>query len=270
MSGRFRILGCGSSGGVPRIGGNWGDCDPSNPKNRRLRSSAMVERWGDDGEAPNATRILIDTSPDIRQQLLGADVGKLDAVFFTHDHADHTHGIDDLRVACYNAKSRIDTYASAQTFNMLLSRFGYCFQSPEGSNYPPILDAHQIRPGKTIAIDGPGGAISALPYEQDHGAIRSLGFRFGSLAYSTDVSALEDEAKAELKGLDVWIVDALRYTTHPSHFSVDQALEMIDELKPKRAVLTHLHVDLDYDELNAYLPDHVEPAYDGMAIDFDL
>jgi len=270
MSARLRILGCGSSGGVPRIGANWGVCDPENPKNQRLRSSVLVERWGDDGEAPDATRILIDTSPDIRQQLLSAKAGCLDAVLFTHDHADHTHGIDDLRVACYNARSRIDTYASEQTFRMLSSRFGYCFQSPEGSEYPPILNGHLISPGQKISIDGAGGRLDALAIEQEHGHIRSLGFRFGSLAYSTDVSALDDAAKAALQDLDVWIVDALRYTTHPSHFSVDQALEMIEELKPKRAILTHLHVDLDYVELNAYLPDHVEPAYDGMVVEFDL
>jgi len=270
MSARLRILGCGSSGGVPRIGGNWGACDPTNPKNERLRSSVLVERWGDDGESNDATRILIDASPDIRQQLLNAKTGCLDAVLFTHDHADHTHGIDDLRVACYNARSRIDAYASEQTFNMLTSRFGYCFQSPEGSDYPPILRGHLIEPSEGLTIEGSGGAIDVLPFEQDHGAIRSLGFRFGKLAYSTDVSALSDDAKEALKGLDVWIVDALRYTTHPSHFSVDQALEMIRELKPKRAILTHLHVDLDYAELMEYLPDNVEPAYDGMVIDFDL
>ena len=230
MTARLRILGCGSSGGVPRIGGNWGECDPENPKNRRTRSSVLVERWSDNG----STKVLIDTSPDIRQQLLDADAGCLDAVLYTHDHADHTHGIDDLRVACYNARARIDTYASEQTFRMLTSRFGYCFQSPEGSEYSPILNGHLIEPGQKITIEGSGGEVDVQAYQQEHGNISSLGFRFGKLAYSTDVSALDDAAKSALQGLDVWIVDALRYTTHPSHFSVDQAVEMIAELKPKR------------------------------------
>lgn len=266
MSGYLRIMGCGSSGGVPRIGGNWGECDPANPKNARLRSSILVAKENGVG----TTRILVDTSPDIRQQLLSANVGTIDAVLYTHDHADHTHGIDDLRVACYNAKSRIETYASASTYALLKSRFGYCFETPKGSEYPPVLNSNVIEPGQTIKLEGKGGIIEAQPFEQVHGSSHSLGYRFGALAYSTDVSGLSEEALASLTDLDIWIVDALRYTTHPSHFSVDEALAMIEKVKPKRAILTHLHVDLDYDALNAYTPDHVEPAFDGMTLAFDL
>jgi len=266
MTGHVRILGCGSSGGVPRIGGNWGACDPENPKNRRLRSSVLVSRRSDAG----ATNILIDTSPDIRQQLLDAQTGTLDGVLYTHNHADHTHGIDDLRVICYNNRKRIHTYATSETFDLLMSRFGYCFKTPAGSEYPPILDWQFIEPGEKIAIKGKGGTIDILPFEQEHSSIRSLGFRFGTMAYSTDVSGLSDDAKAALTGLDVWVVDALRYSTHPSHFSVDEALAVIKEIKHKRAILTHLHVDLDYDALTDYLPKNVEPAYDGMVVEFDL
>ncbi len=266
MTARLRILGCGSSGGVPRIGGNWGVCDPENPKNRRLRSSVLIEKKSAQGAA---TSILVDTSPDLRQQLLDAGTGHLDAVLYTHNHADHTHGIDDLRVICYNSHCRIDTYATSETYDLLKTRFEYCFVTPEGSEYPPILIPHLIEPGEGITIEGEGGAIDVQPFEQQHGTSRSLGFRFGSLAYSTDVNGLSDKTLSGLQGLDVWIVDALRYTTHPSHFSVDEALAMIERVNPRRAVLTHLHVDLDYDTLMAALPDRVEPAYDGMVIEFD-
>ncbi|MEL6374358.1 MAG: MBL fold metallo-hydrolase [Pseudomonadota bacterium] len=265
MSGTSKliILGCGSSGGVPRLGNAWGQCDPENPKNRRRRCAVLVQRW----TAKGATNVLVDTPPDIREQLLDTKVAGLDAVLFTHDHADHTHGIDDLRVLVYNMKRRIDSYADAATQASLIDRFGYCFKTPEGRDYPAILNAHEVALNREIRVSGNGGIVSCWPILQHHGSIDSLGFRFGNVAYSPDVSDLPEASLERLQNLDCWIVDALRYTRHPNHLSVDQALAWIERLKPKRAVLTHMHVDLDYEVLRAKLPPNVEPAYDGMEIE---
>ncbi len=260
---KFTILGCGSSAGVPRIGGDWGACDPENPKNRRRRCSLLIERKGQEG----STNVLIDTSPDIREQLLSTDTSRVDGVLFTHDHADHTHGIDDLRVLALTAQKRVDVYMDQQTVKVIQTRFGYCFETPPGSSYPPILNANDITPGVPLHIEGGGGIITALPYLQHHGEIDSLGFRFGNLAYSSDVHDLPRASLEHLQDLDIWIVDALRYRSHPSHFNVDQALTWIERIKPKRAILTNMHVDLDYDTLVRELPDHVEPAYDGMVLE---
>lgn len=262
MTLRFVILGCGSSFGVPRIGNFWGDCDPGEPKNRRRRASLLVEKRGPKG----ATRVLIDTSPDLREQLLAAQVTEIDAVLYTHDHADHTHGIDDLRALALAAGRRVPTYMDAPTSMSLEARFSYCFSSPKGSSYPPILKPVLITAGQMISVSGAGGVIDVLPLQQAHGDIGSLGFRIGGLAYSPDVSGIPEVSVPNLRGLDVWIVDALRYSPHPSHFSVDQALQWIGHLAPKRAILTHLHTDLDYAKLKATLAPHVEPAYDGMEI----
>lgn len=256
----FTILGCGSSGGVPRPALGWGACDPANPKNRRRRTSLLVERRA----AAGITRVLIDTSPDLREQLLDAEVDWLDGVLFTHAHADHTHGIDDLRSLVIRRRRRIDAYLSDTTFQELRVRFDYCFVTPPGSEYPPILSEHRITPGRLIAIDGEGGPIVALPILQEHGDIPSLGFRFGDLAYSTDLSGMPAESALALAGLQVWIVDALRYTPHPSHLSVAGALSWIERMAPERAILTNLHSDLDYDTLRAQLPLNVQPAFDGM------
>ena len=258
----FTILGCGSSGGVPRVGAGWGACDPSNPKNHRRRCSLLVEQHGDEG----VTRVLIDTTPDLRSQLLDARVDRLDAVLFTHQHADHTHGIDDLRVLAIHQRRRIPVYLDEATSAVLRARFGYCFERPPGSAYPPMLDEHRLRSAHPVTIDGAGGSIVALPFRQDHGDISALGFRFDGLAYSSDLNGLPAESASALEGLDVWIVDALRYTPHPSHFSVDDALAAIERIRPRRAILTNMHVDLDYAALRARLPTHVEPAYDGMRI----
>jgi len=259
----FTILGCGSSGGVPRPALGWGKCDPANPKNRRRRCSMLVERRNGAGAV---TRVLVDTGPDLREQLLDANVDWLDGVLFTHEHADHTHGIDDLRGLFIHKRRRIDAYSDERTSAMLTNRFSYCFVKPQGSDYPPIVNDHRIGPGKPVAIDGPGGTITAMPFLQDHGDIPSLGFRFGGLAYSADLKTLPEDSVPELAGLELWIVDALRYTPHPSHFSVDDALGWIARIKPKRAILTNLHSDLDYEELRGRLPADVEPAYDGMTI----
>jgi phosphoribosyl 1,2-cyclic phosphate phosphodiesterase len=262
MTLRFVILGCGSSFGVPRIGNFWGACDPAEPKNRRRRAALLVEKRGPKG----VTRLLIDTPPDLRAQLLDANVSQIDAVAYTHDHADHTHGIDELRVMSLGAGRRLPTFMDGPTSLSLEARFSYCFVAPDGSSYPPILKPMRIAAGELFSVTGAGGPIDVLPYQQAHGEIGSLGFRIGGLAYSPDVSAIPEATVPHLKGLDVWIVDALRAAPHPSHFSVDQALQWIGHLEPRRAILTHLHTDLDYAKLRASLAAHVEPAFDGMEI----
>src|SRR5262245_52801680 len=259
----FTILGCGSSGGVPRPALGWGACDPGNPKNRRRRTSLLVERRN----AHGTTRVLVDTSPDLREQLLDAEVDGLDGVLFTHEHADHTHGIDDLRAIAIHRRKLVNVYLDADTSKVVTTRFGYCFVTPPGSEYPPILKEHRIAPGEPVDISGAGGTITALPFVQEHGDVSSLGFRFGALAYSCDLKRLPADSVTTLSGIDVWIVDALRHTPHPSHFSVSEALDWIDRIKPRRAILTNLHSDLDYEALRASLPAHVEPAFDGMRID---
>lgn len=265
MSHRLVILGCGSSGGVPRLGPSWGACDPSEPKNRRRRCSALIERRGKGGR----TSVLIDTSPDLREQLLDARVEALDGVLYTHDHADHTHGIDDLRMVAYAMNRRIEVHMDAATRDSLQARFGYCFATPEGSSYSPILKtAEDLQPGRTVEIAGPGGQLRATPLLQQHGDITTLGFRVAGLAYSPDVSDLSEDTLALLQGLDVWVVDALRPQPHPSHFHLKRAVEWIERLAPKRAILTHMTAELDYATLRRQLPAHVEPAFDGMIVDF--
>ncbi|MGZ3411346.1 MAG: MBL fold metallo-hydrolase [Xanthobacteraceae bacterium] len=263
MSLRVTILGCGSSSGVPRPALGWGACDPLNPKNRRRRCSILVEQSGANGK----TRILVDTSPDLREQMLSTDADWLDAVFITHEHADHTHGVDDLRSFFLHQKRRLDIYLDEPTAKVMFHRFNYCFVTQPGSDYPPIANERRIVPGHAVTIHGAGGSISVMPFLQEHGDIASLGYRFGGLAYSSDVNALPDESLTTLNGLDVWIIDALRYRPHPSHFSVDDALGWIKKLAPRRAILTNMHSDLDYEELRARLPENVEPAYDGMQIE---
>ncbi len=262
MTLKFTILGCGSSGGVPRPALGWGDCDPKNPKNRRRRTSLLVEQH----DTAGVTRVLIDTSPDLREQLLDAEVDWLDAVLYTHEHADHTHGIDDLRGLFIKRRQRVDVYLDERTAKMMHQRFGYCFTAPPGSEYPPIITEHRLTAAIPITVNGQGGSITALPLLQDHGDIASYGFRFGSLAYSCDLVGMPDESADALAGLDVWIVDALRYRPHPSHFSLDDALRWIERLKPRRAILTNLHADLDYEVLRTKLPANVEPAFDGMML----
>lgn len=257
---RFTILGCGSSGGVPRLGGLWGACDSSNPKNRRRRCSMLVERITDAG----TTTVLIDTSPDMREQLLDAKVSHLDAVLYTHGHADHVHGIDDLRQIVFNRKERLDVWADGPTQERLYSSFGYAFTQPEGSPYPPILDMHTI--AGDVVIEGTGGAITFQPFKVDHGAIDALGFRIQKLAYLPDVSVIYDDAWAALKDLDIWVIDALRRTPHPTHAHLEQALEWIEKVAPKRAILTDMHIDLDYQTIMDETPAHIEPAFDGMRL----
>ena len=256
----FTILGCGSSGGVPRLGGHWGACDPDNPKNRRQRCSLLVERTG----ATGTTTVLIDTSPDLRNQLLSAGVGRLDGVIYTHEHADHVHGIDDLRMIVFNMRNRLRVWADGPTQSALLNRFAYVFVQPDGSPYPPILDLNTLN-GPTV-IDGPGGAITFEPFQVGHGSMDALGFRIANVAYLPDVADIPDPVWATLENLDVWIVDALRRDPHPTHSHLANTLDWIARVKPKRAVLTNMHIDLDYDTVLAETPDTVEPAYDGMTL----
>jgi len=240
---RFTILGCGSSGGVPRLGGHGGDCDPENPKNTRRRCSMLIEREGPDG----ITRVLIDTSPDLRMQLLDAGVGALDAVVYTHHHADHVHGLDDLRMIVFNMRQRLPVWADGPTQDALYSRFGYAFVQPEDSPYPPILDMHTIK--GDVVIEGAGGPVTLTPFEVEHGSIDALGFRVGDLAYLPDVSAIPDAGWEVLKGLDCWILDALRRTPHPTHSHLEQSLEWIARAAPRQGVLTNMHIDMDYQTL---------------------
>ncbi len=261
---QIRILGCGSSGGVPRITGDWGVCDPNEPKNRRTRCSILVSKWNDISLEP--TRVLIDSSPDLREQLLTAKVNRLDAVLYTHDHADQTHGIDDLRAIAYKNKVRLPVYMDDPTAKSLMTRFAYCFHG--GNGYPSILDAKpELEQGRSISVEGPGGAVSFLALDQAHGRIRSLGFRIASFAYCNDTVGLPDSTLKALQGIDTFIVDALRYEEHPSHAHLEMALEWIERIKPKRAVLTNMHIDMDYQTLLKELPANVIPAYDGMILD---
>jgi phosphoribosyl 1,2-cyclic phosphate phosphodiesterase len=215
-----------------------------------------------------ATRVLIDTSPDMRAQLLDAGVGALDAVAYTHAHADHVHGLDDLRQIVFNIRRRLPVWADGDTQDALLSRFGYAFVQPEDSPYPPILDMHTIR--GPFSVDGAGGEIALRPFRVRHGSIDALGFRIGPLAYLPDVAEMTEEAWEAVQGLDCWVLDALRRTPHPTHVHLARALEWIERAAPRRAVLTNMHIDLDYDAVAAETPPHVSPAYDGMTISYEI
>jgi phosphoribosyl 1,2-cyclic phosphate phosphodiesterase len=256
------ILGCGSSAGVPRPALGWGACDPSNPKNRRRRCSLLAERASADG----ITRIVIDTAPDLREQLIDADVDHIDAVFLTHEHADQTHGIDDLRSVVLHQRRRISVYLSESTAKDIMTRFSYCFVSPPGSDYPPILTQHSIEAGESRTIEGKGGALKLSAFLLQHGNIPALGYRIADAAYTPDVSDIPPESFPHLENLDLWIIDGLRYAPHPSHFSVSDALGWIDRFKPRRAVITNMHSDLDYEVLRQSLPAGVVPAHDGMRL----
>ncbi|MFN7222745.1 MAG: MBL fold metallo-hydrolase [Paracoccaceae bacterium] len=261
---RFTILGCGSSGGVPRLGAespDWGACDPANPKNRRRRCSLLVERIG----AAGVTRVLIDTTPDMHAQLLDAGIGVLDAAVYTHAHADHTHGLDDLRQVVFNIHRRLPVWADGPTQDALISRFGYAFVQPGDSPYPPILDLNTI--DGPVTINGAGGDITLTPFLCDHGSMDALGFRIGGLAYLPDAVAIPEEHWAILTGLEVWVVDALRRKPHPTHAHLEMTLGWIARAQPRHAVLTNMHNDLDYVTLSLELPSHIRPAFDGMVIE---
>ncbi len=273
---RATILGSGSSGGVPRLGGfdgrgDWGACDPKEPKNRRLRCSLLVERaHAVDGFAPQSvTAAVIDTSPDFRTQMLNAGVEHVDGVVLTHDHADQTHGVDDLRAFAIRTKKRVPVYLDRATAGAVIERFRYCFEQAEGSWYPAILDERPIPPcGEEFGISGPAGAIPFVAFLQRHGPVNSLGFRIGDLAYSSDVNGLPEDSFDLLSGVKIWIVDALQIAPHGTHANLETTLRWIKQVKPARAILTNLHVTMDYRSLTESLPAGVEPAYDGLSIEF--
>lgn len=258
---RATILGCGSSGGVPRLGGRWGACDPNNPKNRRRRCSLLVERPGPDG----VTQVLIDTGPDMAPQLIDANVATLDAVIYTHAHADHIHGIDDLRQLVFNARRIMPVWADAPTSEALLDRFGYIFESPLGSFYPPIAKLNQLV--GPVTIDGPGGGITFQPFRVQHGNITALGFRIGGLVYLPDVSDIPEDAWPLINGAELFICDALRYEPHPTHAHLAQALKWLERSACPRGVVTNMHIDMDYDEVMERTPEHILPAFDGMVVE---
>ena len=256
---KLTILGCGSSGGVPmatgKPGGEWGQCDPSNPRNRRRRVSILVEEGG--------TKVLVDASPDLREQIITFGIPRIDAVIFTHDHADHCHGLDDLRGLFRSTGVAIDAYMDQRTLAALQRRFPYAFAtSRDPESFYPALMADRL-------IDGPFsvGPIKIVPFEQNHGAETSLGLRLGPIAYSTDVKELNEHAFEVLQGVSVWVVDCLRDQPHATHSHTAQTLEWIARVKPRRAILTHLNHEIDYEDLRRRCPPGVEPGYDGLTLE---
>lgn len=253
---RVTILGCGTSAGVPRPGGadgmgEWGAANPADPRNRRRRCSILVQ---DKGKS-----VLVDTSPDVRQQLLDARVEKVDSVIWTHEHADQVHGIDDLRPYALR-QGPLEAWADQRTYQILLRRFGYCFEAEGDGFYNPIY--------RRSVIEGPfeAAGIAVTPFPQDHGSVTSLGLRFGAIAYANDVVRLSDEAFQAMAGVEILIVDAMRYRPHPTHAHLDLTLEWIERVRPKQAFLTNMHVDMDYAELDRKTPANVTPCHDGMTI----
>lgn len=251
---KVRILGSGTSSGVPRIGNDWGACDPAEPRNRRSRASILVET--------DTTRILIDTSPDMREQLLAANVSTVDAVIWTHDHADHCHGVDDLRQVYHAMGHPVRGLARPATWDALVQRFAYAFLGHD--EYPPTVAMEALPDAITI------GDITVRVTDQPHGTILSAGLRFdtaaGSIGYATDFNIMTDDMRTLYEGLDVWIVDALRYRPHPTHPDVPTVLGWIEELQPRRAAFIHMDQSMDYATLRAALPAGVEPGYDGMEV----
>lgn len=262
---RATVLGCGSSGGIPRLGNRWGDCDPSNPRNRRRRCSLLVERVG----AQGVTRVLIDTGPDLVPQLLDADIAELDAVVYTHAHADHIHGIDDLRQIAFNMRRMIPLWADALTEQALQARFSYIFATPPGSTYPPIAQLNRIE--GDVLIDGEGGPIRLTPFEVDHGDIMALGFRISgagpALIYLPDVRRIPDASWPAIMDCDTFICDALRRTPHPSHAHLELTLEWIARSRARRGIITNMHLDMDYDAVMRDTPHNVVPAHDGLVLE---
>ncbi len=265
---RITLLGSGCSTGVPRVDGYWGACDPENPKNRRSRCSAWLAGW-DQATPEKVTSVMIDTAPECREQILRAGVPHVDAVLWTHDHADQAHGIDDLRAFIFARNAPIDGYMDEATHKTLMSRFGYAFRGNLG--YPPVYTDHLIPAhGTAWSVSGEGGSLPVVTFDQAHGPIRSVGYRVGDIAYSSDISDLPEDSFAALDGLKVWVVDCLRYKPHPTHSHLEKTLAWIDRLKPDHAILTNLHQDMDYNALKAVLPANVEPAFDQLSIEVSL
>ena len=264
---RAILLGCGGSAGVPHIGGvdghgDWGACDPAQPRNRRTRSSVVLQARNESGGG--AGTLLVDTSPDMRSQLLDSGIARVDAVLFTHAHADHILGLDDVRLLNRIVGRPLEAFGTALTLHEIEQRFGYAFRpwDPPGF-YRPVLVPRPILPGETVTA----GGVRLRIFEQDHGFTRSLGLRAGPLAYSTDAVTLDDAAFALLEGVDTWIVGCFQRGEHRTHAWLDRVLGWVARVRPRRAVLTHMGQDMDWDWLRARLPPRVEPGYDGMVID---
>lgn len=259
---KVTILGCGGSGGVPLAIGDprraWGSCDPKDPRNRRRRGSILVEV---DGRS-----LLIDTSPDLREQILDNEIARLHAVLFTHAHADHCHGLDDLRALTFGRPEPIPAYMDRPTHEALTARFDYAFVSshPLSKLYPALMDDRPFDYGPFEAA-----GVPVVAFRQDHGNIESAGFRIGPMAYSTDVVTLDEAAFACLEGVRLWIVDCLRFEPHPTHAHFDRVMEWVERLRPERTLLTHMNHTLDYEILAARCPEGVEPAIDGLSIVLD-
>lgn len=254
---KVTMLGCGVSTGVPTIGPDWGACDPADPRNRRRRASVLIESRGQ--------TLLIDMSPDLRAQLIDAGIGRIDAILMTHAHADHLHGIDDLRTVNRLMDKTIPLYADSRTLAEIRARFGYALASPSKQPpfYAPALVPHEIETSDPFAAAG----LTVTPFAQDHGHVTTLGFRIGGFAYSTDVTELDDHAFEILEGTEYWIVDCLRRRPHPTHSHLAKTLDWIARVKPRRAALTHMDQSLDYAALAAELPPGVEPGRDGLVVD---
>jgi phosphoribosyl 1,2-cyclic phosphate phosphodiesterase len=257
---KVTMLGCGPSQGVPVVGNRWGDCDPSNPKNRRSRPSIVVE--------DNGVRLLVDMAPDVRDQLLSNEINQIDAVLFTHLHYDHVAGIGELRTLSHLARRRLEVFGTADVLDALVERSTYLFKaeaSDDAQLYKPSADTVPIIYG--VPFDAQG--VEVLPFRQDHGICDTVGFRFGKFAYSTDTVALDEDAFAALEGIEVWIVDCLRPDPHPTHAHLDRTLEWIERVGPKRAFFTHMNFQADYEQILAQCPDGVEPGYDGLVLEID-
>lgn len=262
---RLTILGCGSSPGTPRITGDWGACDPTNPRNRRMRASCLVQRISLTG----TTTVLVDCGPDMRQQLIANHIRHLDAVLITHPHADHIHGIDDLRGFALDTKRVMPVLADDASYSRMFEGFRYCFEREPDSFYDPIVRRLPLPVETALHVRGAGGNLQFSAFRQTHGSIHSLGFRFGPIAYCTDVSDFPQLAIDAIRGARHIVIDALQYRTHPSHLSVDQALEWIRRFDVGAATFTHMHTPLDYDTLCRELPPNIRPGYDGLRIEFE-
>lgn len=262
------LMGTGSSGGVPRVGNVWGNCDPNEPRNRRRRCSVLVQRALVSGSETSETTVVIDAGADLREQLLSADVRSIEGVVLTHSHADHIFGLDDLRQMAINLRRPIDVWLDSPTRVQVMAAFGYCFHQAQGSSYPAFCTEQKLTSCEPFDINGPAGSIQFNTLIAEHGDINALGVRVADAVYLPDMKRISDAKSMDmLRDVKVLIVDALRYKSHPSHMNLEESLAFIESVKPERAILTNMHGDLDYQSVKASLPPGVEPGYDGMSIE---